>query len=77
MAKPILVISIPYSVQNTEHIIESIEQIAKKLHDYHVLPYRASEIEELGFKVLNPGEAEDIDINALREELLNKIKNND
>ena len=74
MAKPILVIALPEdSITQLQPITESIAQLEKKLTDYHVIAYRASDIEKLTLNVLNADEADDLDIEKLKEEINFKI----
>ena len=74
MAKPILVVALPEdSITQLLPITESIAQIEKKLTDYHVIAYRASDIEKLTLSVLNADTADDLDIEKLKEELNFKI----
>lgn len=74
MAKPILVISLPEEAITELHSInDSISQIEKKLTDYHVIAYRASDIERLTLSVLNADTADDLDIEKLKEEINFKI----
>ena len=74
MAKPILIIRIPYDTQNLNNVHESIQNIQRMLTDYHVLAYKENSILELKLEVLNPINANDIDIETLKKELLSKIK---
>ena len=74
MAKPILVIALPEEAITELHSInDSISQIEKKLTDYHVIAYRASDIEKLTLSVLNADTADDLDIEKLKEEINFKI----
>ncbi len=74
MAKPILVIAFPIQVE-IEEMFAAVTPIDRRLEDYHVLAYRASNVSDLNFKVLNPGEASDLDIDALKKEIEEKIFN--
>jgi hypothetical protein len=74
VAKPILIIRIPYDTQNLNNVHESIQNIQRMLTDYHVLAYKENSILELKLEVLNPINANDIDIETLKKELLSKIK---
>ena len=74
MAKPILVVAIPEeAITQIQSINDSISQIEKKLTDYHVLAYRASDIEKLTLSVLNADNANDLDIEKLKNEINSKI----
>ena len=73
MAKPILIIAIPYNSISPSDLNEHIRHIEKKISDYHVIAYRASDITELNFKVLNADEADDLDLEKLKEEINSKI----
>jgi hypothetical protein len=72
MAKPILVVAFPVQVELDE-ISAVIIPLERRLTDYHVIAYRASDITELNLKVLNPGESSDLDIEALKKQIKEKI----
>ena len=73
MAKPILVIAIPYEAFSNDLRLDYLSQLEKKLSDYHILAYRASEIIELKLEVLNADKADDLDIEKLKQEINFKI----
>jgi len=72
MAKPILVVAFPLQVE-LEEMSAAITPIDRRLSDYHVIAYRASNVTDLNFKVLNPAESTDLDIVALKKEIKEKI----
>lgn len=74
MAKPILIIAFPIQVE-LEEMFAAVTPIDRRLEDYHVIAYRASNIVDLNFKVLNPGEASDLDVESLKKEIEEKIFN--
>lgn len=73
MAKPILVIAIPYDSLSNELMQDRLIQLEKKLNDYHILAYRAGNITELTLEVLNADKANDLDIEKLKHEINSKI----
>lgn len=73
MAKPILVVAIPYESISNNLIEDHLNQLEKKLSDYHIIAYRASEITELKLEVLNADKADDLDIEKLKHEINSKI----
>jgi hypothetical protein len=74
MAKPILVVAFPKdAITQLQPINKSIEQLENKLTDYHVIAYRSSDIEKLTLTVLNADDADDLDIEKLKEEINFKI----
>jgi hypothetical protein len=74
MAKPILVVAFPEDViTQLQPINKSIEQLENKLTDYHVIAYLSSDIEKLTLTVLNADDADDLDIEKLKEEINFKI----
>jgi hypothetical protein len=74
MAKPILVVGFPLQVE-LEEMSNAITPIDRRLTDYHVIAYRATNIDDLSLKVLNPGEVSDLDIETLKKEIEEKIFN--
>jgi hypothetical protein len=73
VAKPILVIAIPYDSLSNELMQDRLIQLEKKLNDYHILAYRAGNITELTLEVLNADKANDLDIEKLKHEINSKI----
>jgi hypothetical protein len=73
MAKPILIIAIPYDAILKPNLDEHLRQLEKKLSDYHMIAYKANDILELQFKVLNADSADDLDIEQLKKEINSKI----
>lgn len=70
MAKPIFIIAFPIKA-DVEQVQVAIEGLEKKFgEDYHVLPYRTSNIEDVTFQVLNAVTASDVEI----EELIKKAQ---
>lgn len=65
MAKPIFIIGFPIKadLQQVETAIEGLEK--KFGEDYHVLPYRTSNIEDVTFQVLNAVNSSDVEIAEL------------
>lgn len=74
MAKPILVVAFPIQVE-LEEMSSAIIPMERRLADYHVIAYRASNISDLSLKVLNLGEVSDLDMEALKKEIEEKIFN--
>jgi hypothetical protein len=74
MAKPIFVIAYPINSNlSNESLYDITKGIEIKLHDYHVIAYTASNIEEVEMKTLNADSANDIDIIELKKEIENQI----
>lgn len=73
MAKPLLIIAFPSDSLITESVNHHLTQIEKKLDDYHVIAYMASNITELKLEVLNAESADDLDIEKLKDEINSKI----
>lgn len=70
MAKPIFIIGFPLKA-DVEQVQVAIEGLEKKFgEDYHVLPYRTSNIEDVTFQVLNAVNSSDVEI----EELIKKAQ---
>lgn len=74
MAKPVLIISFPIQVE-LDDMSQAVLPIQNRLTDYHIIAYRSSNISDLEFKVLNAEKADDLDIEALKEEVKNQVFN--
>lgn len=80
MPKPIFTIGFPIKAMR-EDVQRVQEDLEKKLgEDYHVLIYRAQELEGLKFEVLNAINATDVEISELieltKKQIEETIKNN-
>lgn len=73
MAKPILVVAIPYKLCSNNLIEDDLLKIEKKLSDYHIIAYRANNIKELKLEVLNADKENELDIEKLKHEINSKI----
>jgi hypothetical protein len=72
MAKPILVVAFPISVE-IEDMSKAIMPIDQRLRDYHVIAYKATNVNDLDFKVLNAENSDDLNIEELKKEINEKI----
>jgi hypothetical protein len=74
MAKPIFIVAYPMdSNLSSERLNEITKGLEIKLHDYHVIGYIASNIEEVQMKTLNADLSEDLDIIELKKEIDSKL----
>ena len=73
MAKPILIIAVPYDAKLKSDLDHQLYQLEKKISDYHIIAYRANNILELQFTVLNADNANELDIEELKKEINSKI----
>ena len=74
MAKPIFVIAYPQNINLERSQLDSLtKSLEKKLSDYHVLAYIASNIEEVQMKTLNADSSDDLDIIELKNEIDSKL----
>lgn len=73
MAKPIFIVKCPDVISRAE--LNSIaERLTNQLLDYHVLVINPPNTEDIEFEVLNAINATDIEIEQLKEKVLEQIK---
>jgi hypothetical protein len=72
MAKPIFLIQLNNNIRQDD-LVRTREAIEKKLTDWHVL-VAATAVEEPTFTVFSDKQADDIEIENLKQMLLNQFK---
>ncbi len=76
MTKPIFIIRFPY-IENPdimEKYLKTYKEIGEQLSDYHVLCPMDSSVERVEFECYNAINATDIEIEKLKQRVLEKIK---
>ena len=79
MSKPIFIIRFPYT-ENKEiktRFLGQIEEIRMTLKDYHILTPMDNSIERVEFECYNAINATDVEIEELKQMVLEKIKANE
>ena len=76
MTKPIFIVRFPY-IENPdimEKYLKTYKEIGEQLSDYHVLCPMDSSVERVEFECYNAINATDIEIEKLKQRVLEKIK---
>ena len=76
VAKPIFIIRFPYTKDpnQMERYSKTYEKITKQLSDYHVLCPMGNSVERVEFECYNAINATDVEIEELKQMILEKIK---
>ena len=79
MAKPIFVIRFPYPENETirQKYLQQYKMIGEMLSDYHVICPMDNSVERAEFECYNAINATDVEIEQLKQMVLEKIKTNE
>lgn len=72
-AKPILVLRIPHD-ENMQSIARDIQEVEKKISDWHLLILADLTANKFGFEAFHVGNATDIEIEELKKLVLAECK---
>jgi transcription initiation factor IIF auxiliary subunit len=72
-AKPILIVR--HSIETDfDSLDDAIKMLAENMPDYHVLVVQLEEEESMSFEVLNPSDANDVQIDEIKKMVENFMK---
>jgi hypothetical protein len=79
VAKPIFIIRFPYTnnFDQMEKYLKMYKEIGEQMTDYHVLCPMDNSVERVEFECYNAINATDVEIEELKQMILEKIKTNE